>query len=207
MKVLIIGATGRTGALVLASAVEAGHEVTALVRDRRKLAPMSGLEILEGDATVKADVKRAVAGQTAVLNAIGSRDIRHPVERESTAALIPAAIAAGANRLIVCSAFGVGETAKQASGFSRVFFSTVLGAVYADKKAADAMVQASALDWTLVYPTRLTDDPPVGDFQQVEHLERDGTPKISRTDVARFMVDQLVDPTWSRRIAIVSNHV
>jgi uncharacterized protein YbjT (DUF2867 family) len=205
MKVLILGATGKTGRLVLERAVDAGHEVTVLVRNRAGLPVIDGVEELQGDATSAADITRAVAGQQGILNVLGSRKPRKPVEAVSTALLVPAAIEAGATRLIVCSAYGVGETYGQAPWPARIIFRTLLGRVYAAKEAADATVKGSSLDWTLVYPTRLTGDSPRGEFQQVERLIPKGLPTISRADVAQFMVEQLVDPTWSRRTVILAN--
>lgn len=202
MRVLILGATGGTGRHVLEQAIARGHEVTALVREPTALGTIQGVRTLAGDATNTVDVHAALDGQEAVLNALGSRSLRHPVEAASTAILLPEAERVGIRRLVVCSAFGVGETRDGANAFQRVFFSTVLGQVYAAKEEADAAVRGSSLDWTLVYPTRLTDEPATGRILAVESFS--GVGRVSRADVARFLVDQLETDTWSRQTVIVS---
>lgn len=205
-RVLVLGATGRTGRPLVRRALEEGCAVTAFVRDRSSLGPAEGQRIVVGDVMSVEDVRAAAEGQEAVLNAIGSRQIRHPIEVATTKVLLAACADADVRRLVVCSAFGVGATRRDAAPLSRFFFRTVLGKVYAQKEVADAMVRDSGLDWTLVYPTRLTDDPPRGDFQAVERLPRDGVPRISREDVAQFMLDQLSSDTWLKRTVVVSNH-
>lgn len=204
-RVLVLGASGGTGRPVVRRALEEGYEVTAFVRDPTSLEPAEGLQVVVGDATSADDVRGAAEGQDAVLNAIGSRQIRQPVEIATTKALLAACAGADVRRLVVCSAFGVGSTRHDVAPLSRLFFRTVLGKVYAQKEVADAMVRDSGLDWTLVYPTRLTDDPPRGDFQAVERLARDGLPRISREDVAQFMIDQLSTDAWLRRTVVISN--
>lgn len=202
MRVLVLGATGGTGRHVLEEAIAAGHEVTALVRDPVALGTIQGVRTLAGDATNEVDMRAALTGQEAVLNAIGSRRITHPVEEDSTAVLLPEAERVGIRRLVVCSAFGVGETREGANAFQRAFFSSFLGRVYAAKEVADAAVRASGLDWTLVYPTRLTDGPATDRILTVESFS--GVGRISRADVARFMVQQLESDRWSRQTVIVS---
>ena len=204
MKVLVLGATGGTGSHVLRVAQSAGHEVTVLVRDATALDVTDGVRVLTGDATSVEDVRAAVVGQGAVLNAIGSRNIRHPVEVEVGRALLPAMHDAGVDRLVVCSAFGVGDSQADANTLQRVFFHTVLGKVYAAKEVADAEVRASGLDWTLVYPTRLTDDPATGALATGERLPEGTGIRVTRADVARFMLAQLTEATWSRKTVVVT---
>jgi putative NADH-flavin reductase len=204
MKVLVLGATGGTGSHVLRVALSAGHEVTVLVRDASTLDVTDGVRVLTGDATSAEDVRAAVAGQDAVLNAIGSRNIRHPVEVEVGRALLPAMRDAAVDRLVVCSAFGVGDTQADANTLQRMFFHTVLGKVYAAKEVADAEVRTSGLDWTLVYPTRLTDDPATGALATGERLPQGAGIHVTRADVARFMLAQLTDSTWSRKTVVVT---
>jgi uncharacterized protein YbjT (DUF2867 family) len=204
MKVLVLGATGGTGSHVLRVALSAGHDVTVLVRDASALDVTDGVRVLTGDATSPDDVRAAVAGQDAVLNAVGSRNIRHPIEVEVGRALLPAMREAGVDRLVVCSAFGVGDSQDDANTLQKVFFHTVLGKVYAAKEVADAEVRESGLDWTLVYPTRLTDDPAAGSLATGERLPEGRGIHVTRADVARFMLAQLTDATWSRKTVVVT---
>jgi uncharacterized protein YbjT (DUF2867 family) len=206
MKLLLLGATGGVGSHLLRQALAAGHDVTVLVRDEAGLnqTALDGVRVVVGNATSVDDVAEAVAGQDAVLNAVGSRRVRHPVEVEVSEALLPAMQASGVRRLVVCSAFGVGDSEGDASALQKIFFHTVLGQVYEAKEAADAQVRASGLDWTLVYPTRLVDDPATGDVVASEHLADGASTQVTRADVARFMLAQLGDDTWLRRTAVIT---
>jgi uncharacterized protein YbjT (DUF2867 family) len=204
VKVLLLGATGGVGSHLLRAGLSAGHDVTVLVRDEGALDVRDGARVLVGDATSADDVRAAVAGQDAVLNAVGSRKLRHPVEVPVGAALLPAMTEAGVRRLVVCSAFGVGASREDAGTFQKLFFDTVLGKVYEAKEEADAAVRASGLDWTLVYPTRLTDEPATGDVVAAERLADGASIKVTRADVARFMLAQLGDDAWLRRTAVLT---
>lgn len=204
MKILVLGATGGTGSHVLRAALAAGHDVTVLVRDATALDVSDGVRVVTGDATSPEDLRAALADRDAVLNAVGSRNIRHPIEVEVGRALLPAMREAGVDRLVVCSAFGVGDSQADANTLQKVFFHTVLGKVYAAKEVADAEVRDSGLDWTLVYPTRLTDDPATGSLVTGERLPEGASIHVTRADVARFMLAQLTDDTWSRKTVVVT---
>ena len=204
MKVLLLGATGGVGSHLLRAALAAGHEVRVLVRDATALDVTEGVDIVIGDATTVSHVAEAVRGQEAVLNAIGSRNLRSPIEVDVGRVLLPAMTAAGVGRLIVCSAFGVGDSERDAGVLQRMFFHTVLGRVYAAKEIADAEVRGSDLDWTLVYPTRLTDDAATGQLAVGERLPEGAGVHVARADVARFMLAQLGADTWSRQTVVVT---
>jgi len=205
VKVFVLGATGGTGRAVVSRAVAAGHDVTVLVRDpaRRACTSWGGAHVVVGDATDPEVLREGVRGREVVLSAIGSRDLRHPIELTVTAALLSAIATGEVRRLIVCSAFGVGATLQDAAERQRQFFTTTLRHVFEAKARADAAVRNSGLDWTLVYPTRLTDAPEEGPFRVAEHFT--GAGQISRAAVAAFMVDQIGSSAWSRKTAIITS--
>ena len=207
MKLLILGASGPTGVHLVDQALAGGHDVKAFVRDRRKLAASGPrLTVIEGDATRQDQLAAAATGVDAVLSALGSgKSLRSDIASRAAAALIPALAAAGVRRLIFLSAFGVGETFDEASRIQKFFFRTFLRSLYADKVKADAALRASALDWTLVYPVVLTNGLRTGSYRAVEHARFSGMPKISRADVADFMLAQAASTEWVRRTAILSS--
>jgi putative NADH-flavin reductase len=108
-------------------------------------------------------------------------------------------------RVIFLSAFGVGESFEQASLLQRLAYRTMLRQIFADKAKADAMLRASGLDWTLVYPTLLTNGARTGTYRVGERLAMKGMARISRADVAAFMLAQLSTDEWRRRTAVISN--
>ena len=147
----------------------------------------------------------AVAGQEAVLSALG---VRSPLGEElitpSLHALVPAMQEHGVRRLIWLSALGVGQTREQAPAMLWLPFSTVLRRIGRDKAGGEEYLRSTDLDWTLVYPPALTNGPRTGSYRSGETVNVRGLPRISRADVAEFMLGQLDDVAHIRRNAIVS---
>ena len=207
MNLLILGATGPTGRHLLDQALNAGHEVTALVRNAGWLTiSHPGLAAVIGDATDAAILENALRGKQAVLSALGAgNSLKSDIASRAVAALIPALKAQSARRLIFLSAFGVGESFTQASLLQKVVYKTLTRLIFADKVKADTMMRGSGLDWTLVYPTWLTNGPRTGKYRVGEQLVMQGMAKISRADVADFMLAQLSTDQWIRRTAVISD--
>ena len=210
MKLLVLGATGRTGARVVDRALDQGHSVRAVVRDPGKLAAAGDrLEVVKGSATDPAVLERAVVGQDAVVCAIGPRSpaalVRCDLMRSSMNALVPAMEREGVARLVLLSALGAGASASVAPVPLRLAFRTILHAVGKDKRESEHYVRASGLDWTIVYPPALTTGPGTGSYRAGEALRVSGVPKISRADLAEFMVGQVRSPTYRRKSAVVSS--
>jgi putative NADH-flavin reductase len=209
-QILVLGATGRTGRELLAQGLELGYVVTALVRSPDKLrVEHERLRPVTGDATDGAVLDEALEGQGAVLCALGPTSptslVRADLMRATTRVLVPSMKRHGVNRLVLLSALGVGASAAQAPRPLRIAFQTLLRRVGRDKAAAEEHLRASEIDWTVVYPPSLTDGARTGSYRSGEALELNGLPKISRADVAEFMLAQLEQTTYSRKIAIVSS--
>ncbi|HET6356984.1 NAD(P)-binding oxidoreductase [Streptomyces sp.] len=207
MRLLLLGATGPTGLQLVGQALEQGHHVTALVRSPEKLPRVGArLTVLVGDVTDEQELASAAVGQDAVLSTMGTgRSLTSDIVSRTVDALVPAMHDAGVDRLIFLSAFGVNETYAQASLAQRFFYRTMLRKIYPDKGKADRKLLAGDLDVTLVYPVTLTNRPFTGTYRVGDRFEFKGMPKISRADVAHFMLTQLTDPTWYRRTVILTN--
>ena len=205
MKLLVFGASGPTGTQLVSQALEQGHEVTALVRNSASVATQE-IRIIVGDAQDPAAVAEAVRGQDAVLSALGRRKTFSSANLlvNSMRAIVPAMERHRVRRLILMSSFGVGDSVREAPLLPRLFFRTLLRDIFADKQAAEALVHRSALEWTIVYPVLLTDGPRTGNYRVGERLELSGFPKISRADVAEFMLKELYDAEYLKRIAVLS---
>ncbi len=80
----------------------------------------------------------------------------------------------------------------------------LLGDIYRDKKAGEDIVKASGLDWTIIHPVMLTTGPKTETYRSGERLELHGIPKVSRADVAHFVLAQLMDKTFLRKTAAIS---
>jgi len=117
--------------------------------------------------------------------------------------LLPAMKQRNIKRLVFISAFGVGETFKQASFVQKTVFKIFLRNLYADKQKADDKIMQSELDWTLVYPVLLTNKSFSGSYKTGETLSMKGMPKLSRADLADFIVSQLTDLSYIRKNPII----
>jgi hypothetical protein len=103
------------------------------------------------------------------------------------------------------SSFGVGDTFDWSSTPQKLIYSTLLRSIYADKEIADESIRSSGLDWTVVYPTRLTHGPAMGTYSAGDRLPMKGNPTISRADVAAFMHQAAHDSEWINRTAVISD--
>jgi putative NADH-flavin reductase len=209
MKVLVLGATGRTGHELVVQGLDQGHEVTALVRGPDGVTvDDERLRIVTGSATDPEAVDSALDGQEAVLCALGPRSAKALVScdlmRASIGALVPAMERRGVSRVVLLSALGAGQSAGHAPAALRYAFRTLFRRVGKDKEEAERNLRESRVDWTVVYPPSLTDGPRTGGYRHGETLELKGVPKISRADVAEFMLAQLTSGTYSRKGAVVS---
>lgn len=208
MKLLILGATGPTGRLVAERALECGDTVTVLVRRPDALGPLtSQVDVVVGDATSSGDLAAAMAGQDAVISALGrGTSIRaDDLFTDAATALIHASGYAQVTRVVWMSSFGVGQTYASANLMQKIMYRTFLRDIYANKDIAEQKIRASGLEWTLVYPTALTNGPARGDYRMGERLDMPLAARISRADVADFMHKAAHSPEWMRRDAVITS--
>lgn len=205
MKILVLGATGGTGRLIVSDAVAKGHSVVALVRSMAA-ADLPGAALIEGDARDESTLARALDGCDAVVSALGTGIGFRKVSllTEATRALIPAMTRSGVRRLVCISALGVGDSRGHGGFiFDRLFQPLLLSQAYKDKNRQEAVIRASSLDWVIVRPGMLIDDPARGRVKAVADLAGINGGKIARADVARFVVDQLTTDTWLRQTPVI----
>lgn len=208
MKLCILGGTGGTGRQIVVQALDAGHDVTLLVRDRAKAgAEHPRLKVIVGDLQDVAALADAMRGQDAVISAIGrgySFKSEHLIER-SVPGIIAAMKATGVRRLVFTSAVGVGASIADAPLLGRLFFSTLLRGIYADKLIGDQLIRSSGLDWTIVQPSQMTDGPLTRRYRSGERLAFSGMARISRADVAHFLLNAAGDRAAIGKTLLVSN--
>jgi putative NADH-flavin reductase len=148
-----------------------------------------------------------VRGQDVVVSALGRRNSFRSdgLIARSMRAVVHAMESQGVKRLIVVSACGVGDSGREAPLLPRIMYRLLLRDIFADKSAGEAYVRASGLDWTLVYPVALTSGPRTGQYRVGERLALHGIlPRISRADVAAFVLSQLASTTFLRKTAVIS---
>ncbi len=208
MKIVLFGATGRTGRLLAERAVTAGHQVIAYARDpaRMKVAH-ERLRVLRGDVLDPASVHRAIAGTDAVLSALGPTARRPaPVLSQGVRHILDGMEMHRVRRIVVLSAAGA---LRERAGFlagsvGLRFFRLVLPGVYTEHRAMLEELRRRDLDWIAVRAVLLTNGPHTGRYRVVP----DGIPRwgfrISRSDVAEFMVQQLTNDEFVRKVPAIA---
>jgi uncharacterized protein YbjT (DUF2867 family) len=208
MKILVLGATGTTGRLIVNQALAKGYAVVALVRSRAKAADLAGAELVEGDARDAAALTRAVAGCNAVVSSLGTpmspfREVT--TLSTATRALIGVMAAQNIRRLVCITGMGAGDSRGHGGFFyDRLFLPLVLRKVYEDKDRQEDAIRASALDWIIVRPTVLNDKPASGHIRALTDLSGVHGGTIARADVADFVVQQLTADTWLRKAPLIT---
>jgi len=208
-KILVLGATGGTGQQVVSQALQQGHDVTVLVRTRQRLTITDDrLRVVAGSVTDDSQaLAEAVRDQAAVISTLGAgRSFKSGgLIAQSMPRIVRAMEDQGIRRLIFTSAFGVGDTRRDVPLGPRIFIRLLLRDIYRDKELGEAALRASGLDWTLVYPAALVDAPATGQNRAGERLPFSGFPRISRADVADFLLTQIDDTTYVRKGVLISS--
>jgi len=181
---------------VVEQALAAGHTVTALVRSPGKLTTANpNLRVVSGSATDKSDLSRALQGADAVISTLGGKG---SVIEDSSQAIVAAARAAGVSRVVVLSSWVVEQDRMDA--VSRLVTGIAMGPMIKDKSAGERVLRRSDLEWTIVYPSVLTDGPANGSVVVVpEGAKRRLSERISRADVAAWLVQAAASAQSSRR--------
>jgi putative NADH-flavin reductase len=204
MRFLIFGATGGTGQQLVSQALDRGDEVTAFVRTPSKMSlAHPRLRKLQGDITDAESIRRAVPGHTAVLSALGTKSFKATtVLSDALNEIIAAMQTANMKRLIWQSSMGVGETRGQLGPlYTRVLVPLLLRHVFEDKERQEAILRASPLEeWVIVQPAALTNGPLTKKYRAGRDVCRDRKlPRISRADVAHFMLIEAARPAHARQ--------
>jgi len=208
MKLVVLGATGGTGMEIIRQALERGHLLTVLVRSPDRLkAFRDRITVVQGNLLNSADLAQVIEGQDAVLSAFGPRV---PISKADAnllqrfaQALTPAMHRAGVGRAVIESvAFLFKNSIMPPAYFlGRLFFPGVVS----DTSAMELIFRETELDWTMVRPPQLTDAPYTGKYRVQEgRLPRFGF-KISRADVADYMIRSVENRFAIRQVVGISN--
>ena len=212
--IAIFGATGRTGVLFVEKALAAGHSVRALVRNPKKMTVKhKNLHLITGDALNAADVQKTIAGADGVVSCLGQDAASQPdFQTRATRLIIAAMQQQGIRRLVSLTGGGVRDAARDKPGFMDNLIVFIMKNV-AGKMAKNALtdgishaeaIKATNLDWTIARGPMLTEDPAkgsyvVGDVGTVKGI------KLTRTDLAEFMLREFTEKKYLRQMPFVTN--
>jgi putative NADH-flavin reductase len=206
MRLTVFGATGRIGRELVVQGLAAGHEVTAVVRDRARVpegfAVAEGdgggrLTVFEADPADSESLREAVAGRDAVFSALGARKLSDAgVVTRLTRSVSAAMAAEGTRRLLVVSAAPLAGPPVGGPLYDRVLNSlvgVVFRKLYNDLRVMESELAESGLDWTSVRPPQLVDKPVTGVYRTAVDANPVRSRTIGRADVAHAMLAMVDD--------------
>lgn len=209
MNLAVFGATGGTGRQVVEQALLAGHTVRALVRAPGKAGLPGAMQIVHGDVLDAGAVDRTVDGADVVLSSLGAKlpatfTRRGRILAAGMAHIVEAMRAHGVRRLIAVSTYGAGDAWPRLSAGARLLMGGLLRGELADKHAMEVVIRASGLDWTIVRPVNLKDDPLTDAWRVDESSQPLGLSDwISRADVAACMLASIDDQASIGRTQLI----
>ncbi len=203
MKVSIFGASGGTGSLLTERCLGAGYDVTVLLRTPATFAFRDRVRVVEGNVFDQAAVRRTVEGADIILSALGARSLKkEDVLERGVPLIVDAMQETGVRRIIALGSAGaLDDSLKKQPAWRRwivqnIVYNTLLKWAVASQVSQWKTLSASGLDWTMVMPPMLANSPARGVYRiDGEALPRNGS-RISRTDVADFMMQQIANPQW-----------
>lgn len=207
-KLLVLGATGGTGRLIVAQAISRGYEVTVLARNAEKAKGLKGAKIVIGNALDPATLRSALEGQDAVVSALGTpaSPFRNVTLLSAASKVLVAAMKdEGVRKLVAITGMGAGKSRGHGGFiFDRLIMPLMLRKVYADKNRQEDVIKNSGLDWVIVRPSVLNDKPPRGNVRALLELEGFNGGTIARADVSGFVLDQVESETFKGQAPLVT---
>lgn len=215
MKILLLGATGRTGKLVLQQALKKGFQVNCLARNIERIPSEKNISVFEGDPTQKSDLEKAIEGCDAVISVLNiSRTSDFPWARlrtpefflsDTAKLLIEVMSEKEVKRITICSAWGVSETKHDIPGWFRWFINNSnIGVAYKDHERQEKVLIESNLDWTIVRPVGLGNSKkPTEIMESFNNNPKPGL-LVSRLNVARYLVESLERTDMVAKKVVVS---
>ncbi len=207
MKVLILGAGGKTGRLVLEKALKAGHEITALLHEAKPDEHYpAAVTIVHGDARNPTRLDQVMANQEAVIDVIGGTKPYMETDLESGTAKVVLDVMKhnAVKRLIVVSAMGVADSVAHAGWFyEHLLMPLFLGGIMRDKARMEDEITHGGIDYVIVRPPLLKDSDETSQIHEVTGDDKAHT--ITRGDLAQFLVDQLASNTYVGRQVTIAN--
>ena len=210
MRLLIVGATGGTGTALLAQAVDAGHEVTVVARhpERLGLSGNADVTVIEGSVLEHGPWEDAVTGHEILLSSLGSTDRKHPTAIYSQGTMnLLRAMGSSPTRRVICLSSGGIDPSPDLPFAQRMVTRLVIQRMYRhgydDMRRMETLIQAEDVRWTIIRPPMLSDGVPTGAYRTANGSRLENPTSITRSDLARYMLDAVPDKsTWKSIIEI-----
>ncbi|MDH6253440.1 putative NADH-flavin reductase [Chryseobacterium sp. H1D6B] len=208
MNITIIGAAAGIGLAAVEQALSKGYNVTALSTNTSRMPEHPLLTKINGSATNVFDMKRAMTDADAVLVTIGTKDKKpNTLFSDTATALVSAGTELNLKSpIIVITGFGAGKSSSYLSFFMRMVIRFFLKNQYINKSLMEKIITESSLHWEMVRPGMLSDGPLTQQYKVYPQLYNGmKVGKISRSDVADFLLQQAINPTLAGQYPALSN--
>ncbi|CAH0326891.1 NAD(P)-dependent oxidoreductase [Microbacterium sp. Bi128] len=207
MNITVIGASAGVGLEAVHVALARGHRVTTLSRSIDALPVGENLTAVQGTATSVADVRQATVDADAVLVTLGTKKLGATTLFSDTASALVEAMAGRKEPMIVVTGFGTGDSAQFQNPVARTFMKALLGRMYADKSRMEDILTATSLQWEIVRPGTLSNTSTVGTTTGITSFHKGmKVPRISRKNLAAFLVDEAEERRYPRQIVLPTVH-
>jgi len=195
-RIIIFGATGGTGQHLVQQALDKNYNVTAFVRNPEKLKTSNDcLSIIQGNVLNQSDVNSAVKGQDAVICSLGMpASDKSTLRADGTKNIIKAMTAHGLNRLICQTSLGYGDSKEVLPWHMKyIIVPFILKNAFNDHQLQESLIEKSKLEWTIIRPGNMTNGKKTSQYKTGFEPTAKIKLKVSREDVADFMLSQLED--------------
>lgn len=209
MNIALFGASGKTGRQFLQQALDQGYSVRALVRNPGKLdTTHPNLTVIPGDVLNADDVRRTVEGSDAVVSLFGHvKGSPATLQTDGTRNIVDAMKKTGVRKIISLSGGGLPfekDEPKFADRLIRGIMKLFVPKILADAEAHAEVLRQSGLDWIVVRGPRLNDGPRTGAYR-VGWVGVNASTKVSRADLADFILKQVTDSRFVGQMPFVSD--
>lgn len=209
IKLTVFGATGRTGQFIVQQALTQGHEIVAYVRTPSKLTVThENMSIVQGDMNDAAQIEAAISGADAVISALGPTQNKPDYQLTRGIGHILAAMQThDVKRIVLSTGAGVRDPQDQPGMFDKIMgtmLKLLAKHVLEDSQRMVEKVKASDSDWTIVRVPMLVDKPATGTIR-AGYIGKDIGSRLTREDMATFMLAQVDDDRWLRQSPAISN--
>ena len=207
--IVIIGGNRGIGFQTAKLALERGHQVTIVSRDPSNVTlTHTGLKLQAGNMLNAKSMAEVLVGHDVVISAVGlpAGSSNVTLFSEGIQNIIPAMQKYGIKRLLTISAIGAGDS-KGHGGFWFDWFLQpfILGDDIADKSRQEELIRATDLDYTIVRPAILTDKEAANQYRVLQDYRGLETGKISRKDVAAFLVATIENNLYIKKTVVLSD--
>jgi putative NADH-flavin reductase len=201
LNILVIGANGGIGKQAVELALEAGHNVTAMLRNPAKLViTHANLQIVKGDVMIPETFEQYFEGKDAIISALGTNTVTKPtiLYSEGNKNLLKAMKKKGVRRafFISASALEISPVLPFYVRFvEKYVVQKILRHMYDDLRLMEKLIKETDNDWTIMRPPRLTNKPATGEYRFAINSFLKNCLSISRADVAHFMINNITNKT------------